>query len=414
MKIQQRTDLLIINVFAVIAYFLIFSGLNIGVSGEIMFSTNDAISYLNVSQLNSGLTQIDSLEVRPFLYPLIIALFHNTAGPYGLWIFQLILWLGALNFLFAAVKKISGNNLFAYCIVPVYISNLSLIALTLHALTEVTTIFLLSLLIWFISHNILRRKELGFIHRVILILSLLTVVKPVFYPVLCLVILIVLPFFYSKQYRLFSKKLITLILVLSPVLAQLSFMKLRSDVLKISMIGDITLRDYLFAQSLAIDKKMERDSALVDAKKYAPAEVNDYLLSHRNTVAKVFLTNLENNCNGYPIYLDYPANTGNPNYIRYMIKMNDIYFFLHKIFLFLLILAGIGLLITRRINDIVVLISCCSLFYFILLTSGISAYQYDRLTITAFPLWIFIYLITIYYLVNIPLSFIKKRTPIHS
>jgi hypothetical protein len=408
MKDLHCSDLIIINVIALVAYFAIFSGLQIGVSESIMFSTNDAVSYLNVSHFNSGLTEIDALSVRPFLYPLIIALTHNTVGPYGLWIFQLIMWLCALNLLFIAVNKVSNSRIIAFLVLPVYISNLSLIALTLHALTEITTVFLLSVLIWFISSAISRRKEIGFIHRVLLILVLLTLVKPLFYPVVLFVVFVILPLFYFKEYRKVSKKLITLLIVLSPMILQQGFMKVHAGEFKVSMIGDITIRDYIFAQTLALDKGIDRDSSLVEVKKYDPAEVREYLLSHPANACKAYLINLVNNCNGYPLYLDHPPGKGTPAYVKFMIGMNNIYYQLHLFFVVLNVLIMIVLLLSKRMNDLIILISSSLLLYYILLTSGISAYQYDRLTICSFPLWIFLYLVTICYFSEILKPNIKK------
>jgi hypothetical protein len=303
--------------------------------------------------------------------------------------------------------------LLSYLAVPLYLSNLSLIALTLHALTEVTTIFLLALLAWFIANAAGRKKELGFIHRVLLMLVLLTVIKPLFYPLVLFVVFIILPVFYFRQYRLVSKKLITLLLVLSPLLLQQSFMKIRSGVFKVSMISEITLRDYLFAQCLDKDMGIDRDRSLAEAKKYDADQVRDYLFAYSSAVISIYKRNLENNCNGYPIYLDYPAGTGNPVYLDYMIKMNGHYYKLHRIMMILILLVAAGLFFTRKMNELFILVCSTGILYYILLTSGISAYQYDRLTICAFPVWIFIYLVTLYYLSELILFFLKKRSPPH-
>ncbi|MCW3072380.1 MAG: hypothetical protein JWO44_2270 [Bacteroidetes bacterium] len=413
MKISLRTELLILNLLLIAAYFIAFSGLTISISKEIMFSTNDALTYLDVANLGTRLSGTDALAIRPFLYPLIVALAYKTLGAYGLWFLQLLFWLAAASFLFLSLKKLS-NSFIAFIAALLFALNLSCITLTLYALTEITTIMLLSFLLYFISHAIERRNELGFIHRLLLIFVLLTVIKPLFYPVVLVIVFIVLPLFYFKQYRLLSKKLFTLLLVLSPMLLQQSFMKMRYGQFRVSMIGDITIRDYFFADGFAAINKISRDSALIAVNKFEPKQVNSYILGHPQDFKEVYLTNLKNNCNGYPQYLDYPINTGNKHYIGFMAGMNDLYYQSHFIFIPLILLVVFLLARSRRINEMIVLLIPLLLSYYILLSSGISTYQGDRLTISAFPLWLFSYLLTVWYLIGFIIQRIKKRPPSHS
>ncbi|MCW3104156.1 MAG: hypothetical protein JWO09_2596 [Bacteroidetes bacterium] len=413
MKVTPRTELLILNLLLLAVYFIAFSGLTVGISRETMFSTNDALSYLDVANLGTRLSGTDALAIRPFLYPLIVALAYKTLGAYGLWFLQFLFWLAAANFLFLSLKKLS-NSILGFIAALLFAINLTCITLTLYALTEITTVMLLSFLLYFITHAAERRTELGFIHRLLLILVLLTVIKPLFYPVVLGVVFIVLPLFYYRQYRQHTKKLFTLLLVLSPLLLQQTFMKMRYGQFKVSMIGDITMRDYFLADGFAAVNKISRDSALIAVNKFEPHKVNSYILSHSQEFIEVYLTNLKNNCNGYPQYLDYPINTGNKRYIDFMMGMNDLYYQSHFILLPLLLLVLFLLARSRRAGDMIILLIPLLLSYYILLSSGISTYQGDRLTISAFPLWLFAYLLAAWLLADLIIRRIKKRPPSHS
>lgn len=413
MAIPRRTELLVINLLLIVIYFTVLRGLNTGISESILFSTNDSLSYLNVANLRPGSGSIDSLAIRPFLFPLVIALTFKTFGAYGLWLFQFLCWLATINFLFLAVKKIS-NSVIGYAAITLIAGNLTFTVLTLHALTEASTLFLLSLLLFFITKSIHRRKELGFIHRILLILVFLTVIKPLFYPFVLMTVFIILPVFYFKQYRSTTKKLITLLLILSPVLLQQGFMKYRYNQFKISMISDITLRDYLFTDGYAVINKIDRDSALTVAKQFEPSQITSYIREHKNVFMAVYLTNLRNNCNGYPLYLDYPAKMGNPGYIRFMLKMNGYCYNAHFIFFPLIVILMLLLCFQKRISEFILLFIPALLLYYILLTSGISGYQGDRLTLPSLPLWIFLYLLSLYYIYDLLLALVKKRSLLHS
>lgn len=413
MIISPRKELLIINLFLIVIYFTVFSGLNIGISESILFSTNDSLSYLDVANFSPGSGSIDSLAIRPFFFPLIILLTFKTCGTYGLWLFQFLCWLGTINFLFLAVKKIS-NSILAYIAVALIACNLTFIVLTLHALTEASTLLLLSFLLFFITKSFHRRSELGFIHRVLLIFVFLTVIKPLFYPLVLIILLVVLTLFYFSQYRQATKKLITLLLILSPLLIQQSFMKSRYGVFRVSMISDITLRDYLFADGFALINKIDRDSALVVVKQFEPAQVKSYIWKHKKVFADVYLTNLKNNCNGYPLYLDYPARTGNPYYIDIMTGINLRCYQAHFIFFPLILIVLLLLILQKRVAEFFLLCVPVFLLYYILFTSGISGYQGDRLTLPSLPLWIFSYLATLYYFYSFISKWIKRRSLLHS
>jgi hypothetical protein len=413
MNIPGRTAFIILNLLLIAVYFFAFSGLTTGINAATMFSTNDALSYLDVANLGTELSGTDALAIRPFLYPLIIALFYKTLGAYGLWSLQFLSWMAAANFLFLSVKKLS-NNIAAFIAALLFAINLTCITLTLYALTETITIMLLCFLLHFITNAIEKRNELGFIHRLLLILVLLTVIKPLFYPVVLLVVVVALPISYFRQYRRSGKKLLILLLVLSPMLLQQTFMKIRYGQFKVSLISDITIRDYFLADGFAAVNNISRDSALIAVNKFDPHTVNRYIMDHPADFKDVFLVNLKNNCDGYPQYLDYPVNTGNKSYISFMMSMNDLYYRLHFIFIPLVLLVVFLLVRSKRINELILLIISLLLSWYILLSSGISTYQGDRLTITAFPLLIFSYLLTAWYLVDYILKAIKKRPLSHS
>jgi hypothetical protein len=301
-----RTLFFILNLVLLLVYFSVFIGLPQSIGFDTMFSTNDALSYLDVANLGSNLSGTDAPAIRPFFYPLVLALSYKTCGVFGLWFLQLLFWLSTANFLFFSVKKLS-NLFFAASAVILFMLNLSCITLTLHALTETLSIMLLAFLLWFIVNAAGKRNDIGFIHRVLLIFVFLSLIKPLFYPVVLFILFVILPFFYFKQYRLLTKKLITLLFILSPVFIQMSFMKAQYNTFKISLIGDITIRDYIFADGFAKVNGIDRDSALITVKDFQPKQINSYMIQHKKEFIEVFKTNIVNNCNSYPLYLDFPC-----------------------------------------------------------------------------------------------------------
>ena len=80
-----------------------------------------------------------------------------------------------------------------------------------------------------------------------------------------------------------------------------------------------------------------------------------------------------------------------------MTVVNTIYFLIHLLFNLPLIFTLIFAFITKErvvVNFILIL---TMLLYFILLTSGISYMQGDRLVLPSLPIWVILYITIVYY-----------------
>ncbi len=130
----------ILNLLAIIFYFFIYENLHFQLSEKIMFSTPDSISYLNVSKwIDTGKIS-NSIVIRPFLFPLIL-FFCLKIGYLTIWCFNLILWIISYNLIYLTVIIITKNKKYAVLSTLIFITNISLITMSFHALTELTATF---------------------------------------------------------------------------------------------------------------------------------------------------------------------------------------------------------------------------------------------------------------------------------
>ena len=82
--------------------------------------------------------------------PILILIGTKIGGPNGLFILHILMWLLSINLIYLALKYLIGNIFVSFLGVLLLVSNISLITLTFHSLTEISTVFFLSYLIYFI------------------------------------------------------------------------------------------------------------------------------------------------------------------------------------------------------------------------------------------------------------------------
>lgn len=285
---NRNIDFYVLNGLALVVYILVFTNLKIGVSDKILFSTPDSKTYLDVALwLKDGIDS-GSISTRPVLYPVILLVSMKLGGGYGIWFIQLLFWFLTVNFTFLSVKRLTGKSIYAYISAFIILSNLSLIVLTLHALTEVSITFLLSVMLYFISKNKERYKEIHFIHGCLFFLVLMTIIKPVFALPLYATLLLILPVFYFKKYLKSLKSIIILLLILLPLFTQLTIMKVKYNEFKVSMISSNTLNSFLFSQGMKRIENIEREEAKHKAYSLSPKERMNYCISINQHIAHCF------------------------------------------------------------------------------------------------------------------------------
>ncbi len=391
---------LMFNLIIVAYYFAILLNLNTGINFEIMFASSDSQTYFEVAEwITSEKDTIWTID-RPFLFPLLIAVASKISLVNTLWFFQFIFWLVSVNTLYRILLLITSNNkLIAYFGVIIFLSNISLIVLTLHALTEISTVFLLSLLVLFITKNIKQRKQLSFIHTVILYLSILVVIKPVFFIPL-LIILGLLLLFYSKGYLKDPKKILTLVVIMIPVIIQLSIMKVKHDKLTISTISTQTLDKYIIAQGiqkLEGGTWVESQSKSLEMKKFEKIEL---VLANKMLFFDSYLSNLNENIKADAQFLRFPKELEHPFFLKFMRNINKGYYYLHFLFLLPMLILIFRFLRQKNYESLILLLSLFGLYSYYILVTGISFMQGDRLVLPTIILWIPLYIFVAFNLIN--------------
>lgn len=296
--------------------------------------------------------------------------------------------------------------------------NFSLIALTYHALTEVTTVFLVSGMIYFITHNVEKYNSSFFLRGILLFFALLSSVKPLFaipsYIFICFYIFYLLKFSRKKFIDLAF-----MVLVISPLIIQLTLMKIKYDKVIVSEISSLTLKRYLIAQGLEAQynrhNNVKKDWAYFVSKgeHLTNKEIYDELISNYTLYNHLLINNIKDNLNGYPTFLLFPEQISNVFLASFMQPMNKAIRSVHVFFiipvLFLILLSFRN----KKYLDLSILIGFTALLYYIIITSGISFWAGDRLLIITLPIWIFLYSYIANYLINcFTLNFKNRGTEV--
>ena len=391
--IKKHKELFLLNYLLIVIYIVVFIHLKMDIDDKIMFSTVDSLTYWATGQEFYKFSEKGFSELRPFLYPLILVFIHKISGIFGIWIMQLIFWIISINLLFLSIKQMTNNRILSFIGSLILALNISYIVLTVHALTEITTIVLLSALIYFISCNVTKVNTLKFFHGSLFILVLLAVVKPVFFVPVVIMLIIVLPFFYLKKYIQKPKSLITLLFIIVPLLFQITMMKAKYNTFSFSNIGSKTISAYLLAQGVQQNNTIDLDSARAITLKYSPEEVFSYIVNNKVLYIKIYFQNFKNNIKALPCFIFYPNSFWSTEIVSYMEFINTFYYYIHIVFVVpVLVFIYFAFRRKQKLNFYLVpLVIASFLTYYILFISPISFGEGDRLVIISLPVWIFLY-----------------------
>lgn len=391
--LKNNKTLILFNILWIGIYFTFFCQLSLPVSGKILFSTPDAAEYLKTGYEFFDLSKTGYSETRPFLYPFFVRLIYGTFGAYALWFVQFLFWLISVNLIYKSVLTVSKNRVFSSCIAALFCLNITLIVLTLHGLTEVISVFLLSIFIYLVCTNMQNLWALKFLFKALLISVLLAVIKPLFFPV-SLVVLGVIIILHFKALIKSPGQTGRLVLILLPLALQLGMMKFKYDKLTISTISDLTWRKYLTAQVISdvnhfIPEEMEKAEEIAES--MSPGELNSYFKAHFRVYFSHWRSNVHDNLGHESNLLQYPAGHKHPGMYDFMQNTNIKYRKMHSIFFVLFILCSVIWIRKKNYGPLLgttVLLLVC---YYIFGTSGISFSQGDRLVITSLPVFFVAY-----------------------
>ena len=398
MNKKLTIQLLILNTFLLLVYFTVFINLKTGVNAVIMFSSSDSLCYLAVGNWIFEQKETIQTMLNPYMFPFLLKFFLIIGGIKAVWFFQFLLWIGSINLLFFSIKRIT-NIFLAYIGAILLAVNLSFIALTLHALSDVTATFGISFLIFYLTTNSFDYKKIKSFYILVLFFSILSVIKPIFFPILILIIVIVFQFFYLKSFIKDNKKHL-LFVALIPVIIQFSIMVIKHDKFTLSTKGSVTLNQYFFAQGYAAAECITIDEAKPIIKGKSTGFMLSYILNHIKIFSINFKDNIiRENLRGAPTFLSYPPGYKHPFFYATMNKLNKLFYQLHIIFI-LPCLFLIYYLVKRNHKLLRPYIILYLIFWYLVLMMGIAFYQGDRYNVSIAPLWIIIYAVVFHQLTS--------------
>lgn len=410
--ISLHKERIILNVGLVFYLILMICNLPFSANDHVMFLTQDSTEYLATGKEFFNFAQTGFSETRPFLFSVFVSVFHFIGGATLLWILQLVFWILSANLLYTSLKLFTGKFVWALVALFIFCANISLIALTYHALTEVSTVLILTLLIYTLVRNKKALFKQNVFFKILALLVILTLVKPLFFLPL-IGFLLISPFIYLNEFKRRPKGLYTAILILAPLLMQMTVMKIKYDHFTVSRISELTLRRYFVAQHIEYAQEITREEAIPIAEQMSTHELMRYFSANRSKFWRLFNENIKFNVNAYPSYLALEEKMTHKGFFNFMESTNHWYYDIYRysrIFFFLFVVYA---LFWRKLVDNLPIIFLGFLSYYIIWTSGISFYQGDRLVIASLPLWIFTDLVLLQLLLRAlskPTKIFKRKT----
>ncbi len=389
--LRKYQNELIVTAIATGIYSLVMLLIKPGVNTETMFASVDARTYLDTGKYYLEGFDSPFAEIRPFLYSCFVYLTYTLGGTFLLWFFQFIFWLGTVILTWKTVLYFTKNKTLSAISVALILVNFSFAALTLHAITEVITAFVLSLAAYQFSRNGSRLKSPGLAIQLIFLLVLLTVIKPVFEVPLYFVLLIVFPVFWARNVFKTRKYTLFFFMSLLPLVFQISVMKTQFQTFRVSRISNNTFTEYLFAQGIERNEKISREDAVAKAYTMSPEEKSEYLQKYIPDYFALLTGNMKGNITGIPLFLHYPYQYKKNSVTLYMEAVNKTVLIIHYVAIILLIINSIILIKNKNYSQLVLILTLSGLILYYLTTSGISFWQGDRLVISVLPLWAILY-----------------------
>lgn len=355
-----------------------------------MFWSPDATSYKAVGDWIFGIENTEASRLRPFFYPLLLNLTRAFGGVYGIWCFQLLLWCSSGLLLYRAIRTVTDNAALALAGVLGFAANLTLMLLTLHALTEVTTVFLLTLLAVLVVDKH-KYDALSYAVSVLFLTSLLTVTKPLYIFLLLATFTYRLPVFVAILRRGTRRPRVLLLIVvaLSPVFVQLSIMTIKHKTFAISEIGSLAIKRYFLAKVYSKVNHITPEEARDTVDSFERREVLVFLSSHYRLTSSTFVRGVAKNVLSESKFVGFPrARSGLAEFMKIT---NIIYGVIHILFSVCAATVGVRLFKEKRWDDLERM--ACLIFpvVLIVLGSGLSYGQGDRLVLPSLPLWLAAY-----------------------
>jgi len=401
-KISNSRFLYILLVLAIsgVAFLITSLLLDKELSANVMFDNfqpnADSNSYLSVGNYVLGGEETKYIAYRPVLFSLYVAVLYKIGGVLLLWMGQATAIILASLFLHLAILTATKNYVMSWLGSIIILTNFSIIGICFHGLTEPLTCLFLSGLIYIASIRI--KKAISpdvFISLAIIFFGTLLLIRPVFQIPFFIVLIYFCYLLLKQKINVTRRMKIAIATCLLCVFSQMYIVKIHTNEFSVSLIGNRTLNHYLIAQSVSETMDLPRMDAIDFIETKESSWKMYYILHNPGSVSRFFFKNLLENIQADSFIQDYYDSEINKGFSFWMKGYNKTSLF---IFFFILIMTFVSygsLILKKKTVQPVIILALVALLVYLIMVTGISNSQRDRLVLTALPLWIFLF---VYYL----------------
>ncbi|HET7466507.1 MAG TPA: hypothetical protein VFL29_07555 [Candidatus Dormibacteraeota bacterium] len=303
-----------------------------------LFWSPDSHTYREVADwlFGAGPNTLES-QHRTFLYPLLLGITQRIGGDPAIWALNALCWVGMVNVTALAALRLTGRVIIAAAVFLVLATNASLVVLSMQALTETVTAFLLSVWILGLALSELPPARARDVAMLLLPISLLTVVRPQFEIQLAIAILL-LAITIWRHRRGRAVLAAVAVACCLPVMFQVALNATANHTVAIARSGDVELRLYYVSQVYAIVNGLPDDleAARIVVGPWSDAQALKYLVDHPGTSARTFTGNLHRDLTADSNFVDA---TQAPLLAGVIRNTNRLYLKIHAGFLPIVLLA---------------------------------------------------------------------------
>lgn len=400
----KKPEFLFLNGILLVYFIVISYQLPYGVNDDLILFAPDSQTYYHTGREFFLWNETGDSIIRPFLYSTILRVFYDLGGAWLLVCFHAICWIASANLIFFGIKFVTSHVFTRFVAVGVYMANISLITYAYFGLTELFTVFLLSLACFLTLRTIKNGLNQSTWFQILFIFVLLTVVKPLFqYPFLA--IFIVGLFRFRKTVFASRKSRITCVAILLPLVLQVGVMYHKYGMLRISTIDSYTFDTYLIAQGIReIQGVKDIDSSKQMALSLSKAEKNEFVRANKHKFVSLFFKNVEANILAIDSSFIVPKGYHANYWFDYMNDYNMKLFLYSRGILVLFLMLSLIDFLRRKWLKNWQYIALGLVLYYIVMSSGISFSQGDRLVVFSIPVWICLYVLLAYRLIETDLT----------
>ena len=399
---MRRAPVIIgLNALAGVIYLYVAARMGLFANPEgTLFWSPDANSYREVANwLFGGPNTLESIH-RPFLYPLLLGAAQRLGGAWAVWMVNAICWFGALNITAAAAWRITGRFIAGMVVFLVLATDVSIIVLSLQALTELLILLLESLWILALALTSMPPARVRDFAFLLLPITLLTVVKPG-YQVEAVIALVLLAVTVLRLPR--GKVLASLVVAAccTPIVLQVALNVTANHFVGLSSSGENEFKNYYVAQVYAEINRLPND---LTAARQAVAPMNTgqmarYLMDHPRQSIGTLVSNFRGGLTSPSNFIDRATNPALWSLVR---NSNRGFVLVHIVFVPIVLLA------LWRHRDVRLLLLYAFAAALVLLQSLIYD-QGDRYIQMAVPLWAVAYALAATYLLPDILAMLKPK-----